>query len=650
MSGLVLNWKDPATPSQKKSSDPGALLHLQHFTHSLSNRSPQLHKVLNHICLLTQQSFAMATGKEKASKKMRKALHAEARAVKMARKRTENNERHGKKVANRKIAEEAAAAADPTLRHLIDHVESIKQPKDSRGRMQAVPPPALFDLIHSFLKDYKYIKAAHGMRTDNQERPGHSYHLWTHRGEAYPSLMEIYDQWYNEHPEKVNEELYDAGQAKRAADKAAQKESKKANLSMQLGQEEPKKDAAEEDDTSEESDSEEESTSDSDSDSDSDSSSGSEHEDVMVIDMKSDPAVAAKLPAIVAPVNPLKRKASSFSSSSESSSDDSSSESENESKTKIVAPPTKKAKIATPPTESSSDESSSESESEDETKGVAPTPAKKAKIATPPADSSSSSSDSDGDSDSSSSSSSSSGVDVAKVAAVSVPVDTTKVAKLTAAGSSSSDSDSDSSSSSDSSDSSDDEDAQKTTKQVNSASRSASDSSATLVGDAAKEPAKQAAKDESSSSDSSSSDSDSSSDSSPDSSADEEEEATTGKPKKTSKPPKDILVYHESLSKTMMKKNPLAVGEEKRIEATTNNFKKLKKQHIAFSRIPQDIKVDEKFASNKYVPYDYANQAHEKLIITKGKGFTKAKNKGKKGSFRGGAIETDRVGAIKFDD
>ncbi|MCJ1288557.1 hypothetical protein MMC34_000085 [Xylographa carneopallida] len=57
-----------------------------------------------------------------------------------------------------------------------------------------------------------------------------------------------------------------------------------------------------------------------------------------------------------------------------------------------------------------------------------------------------------------------------------------------------------------------------------------------------------------------------------------------------------------------------------------------KKTNTPFSRIPQDTKVDPKLASNAYVPYDYAEKAHQDLVVTKGKGFTKEKNKKKKGA------------------
>jgi hypothetical protein len=75
-----------------------------------------------------------------------------------------------------------------------------------------------------------------------------------------------------------------------------------------------------------------------------------------------------------------------------------------------------------------------------------------------------------------------------------------------------------------------------------------------------------------------------------------------------------------------------------------------KKINQPFSRIPKDIKVDERLASNAYVPYDYAQKAHEDLIVTRGKGFTKEKNKKKRGSYKGGYIDVDGQKGIKFED
>jgi hypothetical protein len=74
-----------------------------------------------------------------------------------------------------------------------------------------------------------------------------------------------------------------------------------------------------------------------------------------------------------------------------------------------------------------------------------------------------------------------------------------------------------------------------------------------------------------------------------------------------------------------------------------------KVQNEPFSRIPKGIKVDPRFASNEYVPIGYSQRAHEDLIVTKGKGFTKEKNKKKRGSFRGGMIDITENKSVYFD-
>ena len=68
-----------------------------------------------------------------------------------------------------------------------------------------------------------------------------------------------------------------------------------------------------------------------------------------------------------------------------------------------------------------------------------------------------------------------------------------------------------------------------------------------------------------------------------------------------------------------------------RLPGTSETVAKLTKGNVPFSRIPADTKVDPKFASNNYVPYEYADRAFQDLSVTKGKGFTKEKNKKKRG-------------------
>lgn len=72
--------------------------------------------------------------------------------------------------------------------------------------------------------------------------------------------------------------------------------------------------------------------------------------------------------------------------------------------------------------------------------------------------------------------------------------------------------------------------------------------------------------------------------------------------------------------------------KRKRSQSPDAKPKVAKKINTPFSRIPQDVKIAEKLASNAYVPYDYAQKAHQDLIVTKGKGFTKEKNKKKRGA------------------
>ena len=91
--------------------------------------------------------------------------------------------------------------------------------------------------------------------------------------------------------------------------------------------------------------------------------------------------------------------------------------------------------------------------------------------------------------------------------------------------------------------------------------------------------------------------------------------------------------------------------KRKRSSSPTPKVSKFtKKQNTPFQRVPHDTLVDPKMASNAYRSYDYAERAHQDLSVTKGKGFTKEKNKKKRGSYRGGAIDVSGGKGIKFDD
>ena len=112
-----------------------------------------------------------------------------------------------------------------------------------------------------------------------------------------------------------------------------------------------------------------------------------------------------------------------------------------------------------------------------------------------------------------------------------------------------------------------------------------------------------------------------------------------------STPPVQEKTMKKSDKKRKRSKSPI----ELKVSADTP-VKVSKTQNAPFQRISKDTVVDPKLASNAYVPYDYADRAHKDLSVTRGKGFTKEKNKKKRGSYRGGQIDVEGKKAIKFDD
>jgi hypothetical protein len=84
--------------------------------------------------------------------------------------------------------------------------------------------------------------------------------------------------------------------------------------------------------------------------------------------------------------------------------------------------------------------------------------------------------------------------------------------------------------------------------------------------------------------------------------------------------------------------------------ATQDNRSSKKPRNAAFQRIPRDTTVDPKLASNAYRFHDYGDRAHIDLSLTRGKSFTKEKNKMKRGSYRGGVIDVSGGKGIKFED
>lgn len=143
-------------------------------------------------------------------------------------------------------------------------------------------------------------------------------------------------------------------------------------------------------------------------------------------------------------------------------------------------------------------------------------------------------------------------------------------------------------------------------------------------------------------------------DSSSDSSSDSDSDDESDKKQKASAPVKN---GSEDSSVTMGKTSPELYPPLPPDPTTTRQNNRGKKagerpQNVPFSRVPRDIAVEDKFRSNRFEDnaHGWGAKAHEDLIVTKGKGFTKEKNKKKRGSYRGGAIDTNARNGIKFDD
>ena len=145
--------------------------------------------------------------------------------------------------------------------------------------------------------------------------------------------------------------------------------------------------------------------------------------------------------------------------------------------------------------------------------------------------------------------------------------------------------------------------------------QAASDSSSTLKGHS---PSKEPSPSESSSSASSLSQEEE--DSSSSDSSSEVDQAKKQSPSKSKK------------ASAKRKASPSDAEASDTAEIEDQPSKKLKATNETFSRIPKDTKIDPRLASNKYVSYDYADKAHRDLVMTKGKGFTKEKNKKKRGA------------------
>ncbi|KAH7107628.1 SRP40, C-terminal domain-containing protein [Auriculariales sp. MPI-PUGE-AT-0066] len=89
---------------------------------------------------------------------------------------------------------------------------------------------------------------------------------------------------------------------------------------------------------------------------------------------------------------------------------------------------------------------------------------------------------------------------------------------------------------------------------------------------------------------------------------------------------------------------PVPAGGEKADRRTNERFSRIKADQVAY----YDPRLkDNTFESKPRPTNDYGQKAHEDLIVTRGAGFRKEKNKKKRGSYRGGEI-TMQSHSIKF--
>ncbi|KAI1387531.1 SRP40, C-terminal domain-containing protein [Hypoxylon trugodes] len=357
---------------------------------------------------------------------------------------------------------------------------------------------------------------------------------------------------------------------------------------------------------------------------------------------------------VLAKEDPMEKVTKVSSSSSESdSSDDSSSESESDSDDAgDVAMDDAPAADESSSSESSSSEDSdsgdSESESDEEDAKPAKPAAGAAKNGVNPrkrkAESDSESSDSDSDEDMSDSSSDDKRPQ-------------TKKAKTSSSSDESSSSESSDSSDDESSEDEDDSDAKpkvtnkpKAEDDDSSSSESGSDSDDESDSESEEEPQvdlKVAAEVPLPDSDSDSSDSDSDSDSN--SESDEEKPKPKAKNNAASGSGSDSSA---TLDKASPEFAPLPPDPNtlKANNRGKNGIKATRTQNQPFSRIRKDVTIDPRLSSNAYVTHGYGEKAHQDLIVTKGKGFTKEKNKKKRGSYKGGPLDVNMSRSIKFDD
>ncbi len=90
-------------------------------------------------------------------------------------------------------------------------------------------------------------------------------------------------------------------------------------------------------------------------------------------------------------------------------------------------------------------------------------------------------------------------------------------------------------------------------------------------------------------------------------------------------------------------------------KTNSNANGKTKEKNVPFKRVREEEVefLDERLKDNTYTGKggeSYGLRAHQDLIVTRGKGFRAEKTKKKRGSYRGGKIDTLGSHSIKFND
>lgn len=141
-----------------------------------------------------------------------------------------------------------------------------------------------------------------------------------------------------------------------------------------------------------------------------------------------------------------------------------------------------------------------------------------------------------------------------------------------------------------------------------------------------------------------SSSSDSSSDSSSSSDESEDEKPCLKRKQPVSPPPTPAVVKKSKPEKKSLEKKFEKPEKEQKQEAP-KRFSRINREEVEF--LDERVKDNRFEAKGGAVPGSYGFKAHLDLSVTRGKGFTKEKNKKKRGSYRGGQIDMGSH-SIKF--